>query len=178
MIQVLCESPALSEIRLGRKRLDGRKNRYLLFDFPRACSEASLSALFGFRGLTSGYTNDLVSFLCHKQREHEKQQRQLEYKIACEKADAHHCCILLRRFGLEPWKRLVEINKLNAQIAEKYYARTVFRNYIQVWKQFTDESKREKILYADECFRVILLRRSFKAWKKVLKLYLLLRLMI
>ena len=107
-----------------------------------------------------------LSFLF--QREIEKNKRQEKFKESCEKADSHYHRSLLRHFGLEPWKRLIQINKLNIQIAEKYHSRTLLGIIIAAWQEFAKESIQEKRCRADECYRILLLRRSINSWKKVI----------
>ena len=102
------------------------------------------------------------------QREIEKKKRQEKFKESCEKADIHYHHSLLRHFGLEPWKRLIQINKLNIQIAEKYHSRTLLGIVIAAWQEFAKESIQEKQYRADECYRILLLRRSINSWKKVI----------
>ena len=85
----------------------------------------------------------------------------------CFIADEHYRLSVIRRFGLYPWKNLIEISRLNEQIAVTYHARTVFKKVVTAWKDFADESKKEKQYIADECYRMILLKRCLNGWKKV-----------
>eukprot|EP00794_Sanderia_malayensis_P011203 gene11203-12378_t len=101
-----------------------------------------------------------------QEREFEKKKRQEEYKAACSKADEHYQRCLVRRLGLEPWKRLVQISRINQQIAVKYNHRYLQRLCIAAWKRYTEELREYKKVLCEDYYDKMLLKRYFVAWTK------------
>ena len=73
----------------------------------------------------------------------------------------------MKHAGLEPWKRLVQIGKLNEQIAEKYYQRNMLRTALEGWFEFTANAKEDKRVMCENFYQRMVKRRCFYAWTKV-----------
>ncbi|XP_074856227.1 coiled-coil domain-containing protein 191 isoform X2 [Carettochelys insculpta] len=110
-----------------------------------------------------------------KRREERRQQKlkELEKKRRLErerqllaKARDHYEKVLLRKQGLEPWKRLRKQAKENMVVAQKHHCLGLQRKYLLSWFQHVQESLTEKISQAEKWFSFILLRRGFRSWLK------------
>uniref|UniRef100_A0A8C0H7E7 Coiled-coil domain containing 191 n=1 Tax=Chelonoidis abingdonii TaxID=106734 RepID=A0A8C0H7E7_CHEAB len=96
-----------------------------------------------------------------KQRRLEKEQQLLA------KARDHYKKVLLRKRGLEPWKRLREQAKENMVMAQKHHCSGLQRKCLLAWLWHVQESLTEKMAQAEEFSSRMLLRRGFRSWLKV-----------
>ncbi|XP_032632718.1 coiled-coil domain-containing protein 191 isoform X2 [Chelonoidis abingdonii] len=94
-----------------------------------------------------------------KQRRLEKEQQLLA------KARDHYKKVLLRKRGLEPWKRLREQAKEN-MMAQKHHCSGLQRKCLLAWLWHVQESLTEKMAQAEEFSSRMLLRRGFRSWLK------------
>ncbi|XP_044857320.1 coiled-coil domain-containing protein 191 isoform X3 [Mauremys mutica] len=95
-----------------------------------------------------------------KQRRLEKEQQLLA------KARDHYKKVLLRKRGLEPWKRLREQAKENMVVAQKHHCSGLQRKYLLAWLRHVQESLAEKMARAEQFSSCMLLRRGFRSWLK------------
>ncbi|XP_043848807.1 coiled-coil domain-containing protein 191 [Dromiciops gliroides] len=97
-------------------------------------------------------------------RKLEKQKRVERNQQLQAKAKDHYEQALLRRKGLEPWKRLLSQSKHNMEVAESHYCSTIQRKYLLTWFHYNQESLAEKKAQADKLYSQILLKRAFRNW--------------
>ncbi|KAM4701825.1 coiled-coil domain-containing protein 191 [Discoglossus pictus] len=101
-----------------------------------------------------------------KQKELEKQMRLQRQQELEEKARGHYRKILLRSWGLRPWKRLMVQSRQDMERAEKHYSLVNQRRCLLGWRQAVQDVLNEKNSRAEELWCRILLRRSFQHWVK------------
>lgn len=101
------------------------------------------------------------------QKEKEKQLRQEQVRIKTTLATTHYQNFLLRKYGLEPLKRLTQIAQLNLEMSNKYCSGRLLRIVFVSWYTNTKQVVAEKKNKADHCYEKILLRRSLRSWQKV-----------
>ncbi|XP_074070652.1 coiled-coil domain-containing protein 191 isoform X2 [Macrotis lagotis] len=99
-----------------------------------------------------------------KMRELEKQRRAEWNQQLQAKAKAHYERALMRRKGLEPWKRLLLLTKYNMEVAGNHYCSTIQRKYLLTWFHYKQESLAEKNAQADKFYSKILLKKAFRNW--------------
>ncbi|XP_076974446.1 coiled-coil domain-containing protein 191 isoform X2 [Tamandua tetradactyla] len=103
-----------------------------------------------------------------KMKEVEKQKR-IERNQQLEAiAKEHYEKVLLRKKGLEPWKKLRMQSKQNIQVAEEHHSLAIQRNCLLSWFQCSQEILAEKMARADQFYSQILLRRVFRSWLQYL----------
>uniref|UniRef100_A0A8C5QAT6 Uncharacterized protein n=1 Tax=Leptobrachium leishanense TaxID=445787 RepID=A0A8C5QAT6_9ANUR len=101
-----------------------------------------------------------------KQLEQEKQQRlQWERELQV-KACAHYEKTLLRRLGLDPWKKLMAEFRLAAERAEGRHRAAVMKRCLVAWQVAVRDIIASKVSRADQLQTTILLRRGFQHWVK------------
>ncbi|XP_050813376.1 coiled-coil domain-containing protein 191 isoform X2 [Gopherus flavomarginatus] len=100
-----------------------------------------------------------------KLKELEKQRRLENEHQLLAKARDHYKKVLLRKWGLEPWKRLREQAKEN-MVAQKHHCSGLQRKYLLAWLWHVQESLTEKMARAEEFSSRMLLRRGFRSWLK------------
>ena len=108
----------------------------------------------------------LVSLL---QREQEK-QRQLEHnrqQIAI--ATQHYTYVILKKYGLSPWRHLVETARENLSRAVLHHNRMLLTSCFHPWLDFTEKANEERLKAAEALHQHILLRRTWRQWRKVRK---------
>ena len=88
-------------------------------------------------------------------------------KHKLELAKEHYSFTLIRKYGIEPLKRIVEIAQLNFHVSEKHRNSNLLRCVLLEWNDFTKAVIIEKNKKADNFFMYILLQRSFRSWQKV-----------
>ena len=101
------------------------------------------------------------------QRELEK-QRQLDHnrqQIAV--ATQHYASTLLKKFGMLPWRRLVEMTRENMSRATLHHNRVLQSCCFHPWLDFTRAVSEERHEAAESLNKMILLRRTWKQWRKV-----------
>ncbi|XP_008578363.1 PREDICTED: coiled-coil domain-containing protein KIAA1407 homolog [Galeopterus variegatus] len=99
-----------------------------------------------------------------KVKELEKQKRIKRNQQLEEIAKEHYKRVLIRKKGLEPWKRLRMQNKQNIQVAEEHHSLALQRKCLLTWFQHSQESLAGKTAQADQFYSQILLRRVFRSW--------------
>uniref|UniRef100_A0A8C4VFJ3 Coiled-coil domain containing 191 n=1 Tax=Gopherus evgoodei TaxID=1825980 RepID=A0A8C4VFJ3_9SAUR len=101
-----------------------------------------------------------------KLKELEKQRRLENEQQLLAKARDHYKKVLLRKWGLEPWKRLREQAKENMVVAQKHHCSGLQRKCLLAWLWHVQESLTEKMARAEEFSSRMLLRRGFRSWLK------------
>ncbi|XP_048588264.1 coiled-coil domain-containing protein 191 isoform X2 [Nematostella vectensis] len=101
-----------------------------------------------------------------RERELEKQRRLEEIRQLNVKAEQHYCRTLLMKYGLSPWRQLVAMAHQNLSSAIEHHAQALVITCFYPWLQFARENSRRQQEAADQLFRRILLRRSWRSWRK------------
>ncbi|XP_047647972.1 coiled-coil domain-containing protein 191 isoform X5 [Phacochoerus africanus] len=103
-----------------------------------------------------------------KMKELEKQERIKRNQQLDAIAKEHYKKVLLRKKGLEPWKRLRMQSKQNIQVAIEHHSLALQRKCLLTWFQWSQESLARKIAQADQFYYQILLRRVTQSWLQYL----------
>uniref|UniRef100_A0AAV2L9U7 Uncharacterized protein n=1 Tax=Knipowitschia caucasica TaxID=637954 RepID=A0AAV2L9U7_KNICA len=103
-----------------------------------------------------------------REREEEKQKQLRRRQELMSLARQHFHQTLLRRRGLAPWKRLVELAQANMQLAQSHRNLFLLRQCTLSWHHATRESLSEKEAAADQLHQHFLLQRSLGNWKKLM----------
>uniref|UniRef100_A0A8C3YKZ9 Coiled-coil domain containing 191 n=1 Tax=Catagonus wagneri TaxID=51154 RepID=A0A8C3YKZ9_9CETA len=103
-----------------------------------------------------------------KMKELEKQKRIKRNQQLEAIAKEHYEKVLLRKKGLEPWKRLRLQSKQNIQVAREHHSLALQRKCLLTWFQWSQESVARKIAQADQFYYQILLRRVTRSWLQYL----------
>ncbi|XP_032154907.1 coiled-coil domain-containing protein 191 isoform X1 [Sapajus apella] len=103
-----------------------------------------------------------------KMKELEKQKRIKRNQELEAIAKEHYKGALLRKKGLDPWKRLRMQSKQNLQVAEEHYSLLLQRKYLLTWFQCSQENLARKTAQADQFYSQILLRRVIWSWLQYL----------
>nr|XP_020143014.1 coiled-coil domain-containing protein 191 isoform X2 [Microcebus murinus] len=101
-----------------------------------------------------------------KMKELEKQKRIKRYQQLEAVAKEHYKKVLLRRKGLEPWKRLRIQSKQNMQVAEVHYSLALQKKCLLTWFHYSQENLARKTAQADQFYSQILLRRVIQSWQQ------------
>nr|XP_014337136.1 PREDICTED: coiled-coil domain-containing protein KIAA1407 homolog [Bos mutus] len=99
-----------------------------------------------------------------KMKELEKQKRIKRNQQLEAIAKEHYERVLLRKKGLEPWKRLKMQSMQNLQVAKEHHSLTLQRKCLLTWFQWSQESLAKKMAQADQFYSQILLRRVIRSW--------------
>ncbi|KAB0365051.1 hypothetical protein FD754_009207 [Muntiacus muntjak] len=99
-----------------------------------------------------------------KLKELEKQKRIKRNQQLEAIAKEHYERVLLRKKGLEPWKRLRMQSMQNLQVAKEHHSLTLQRKCLLTWFQWSQESLAKKMAQADQFYSQILLRRVIRSW--------------
>uniref|UniRef100_A0A034VNW2 Coiled-coil domain-containing protein KIAA1407 n=1 Tax=Bactrocera dorsalis TaxID=27457 RepID=A0A034VNW2_BACDO len=94
-----------------------------------------------------------------KEREH---QRALEAK---HKADEFYRRLLLRRIGMEGFKRLIIRKRENKRKCEHFRRQIFKRTYFVNWRDYYIKLRNEKQLMADDLYDKIIKRKTLCAWQ-------------
>lgn len=97
-------------------------------------------------------------------KELEKQKRIKRIQELEAVAKGHYERVLLRKKGLEPWKRLRMQSKHNIEVAEKYHSLALQRKCLLNWFQYSQETLAMKTAKADQFYSQLLYRRSIRSW--------------
>ncbi|XP_077592322.1 coiled-coil domain-containing protein 191 [Stigmatopora nigra] len=108
-----------------------------------------------------------------RMREDEKLRQMKLQQQLYDRARQHYDRKLLRHRGLAPWKRLMELTHINAELAESHHSNTLQWRCLQRWRQTARNSSSKKEDRADGLHRRHLLRQSLRYWKKLGELRLL-----
>ncbi|XP_007946042.1 coiled-coil domain-containing protein 191 [Orycteropus afer afer] len=103
-----------------------------------------------------------------KMKELEKQKRIERNQQLEAVAKEHYEKVVLRKIGLEPWKRLRMQSKQNIQVAKEHHSLAVQRKCLLAWFQSTHQSLARKAARADQFYSQILLRRVIWSWLQYL----------
>ncbi|XP_004706545.1 coiled-coil domain-containing protein 191 [Echinops telfairi] len=101
-------------------------------------------------------------------KEREKQKRIARNQQLEATAKEHYERVVLRKKGLEPWKRLRLQSKHNIQVATEHYSLAVQRKYLLAWFQCIQDNLAKKAARADRLYSQILLRRGIRSWQQYL----------
>lgn len=82
-------------------------------------------------------------------------------------ATQHYACTLLKKFGMSPWRRVVEMTRENMSSAALYHNRVLLKRCFHPWLEFTRRVNEERLEAADALCKNILLRRTWRQWRKV-----------
>lgn len=82
-------------------------------------------------------------------------------------ADLHYEKTLLTKYGMEPWKVLLEIKKNNMERAKKLQRIQLMRKVFLNWMWYTDDQVIERNFKATEHYRKKTLAKYFEGFKKV-----------
>ncbi|XP_007431791.1 coiled-coil domain-containing protein 191 isoform X1 [Python bivittatus] len=99
-------------------------------------------------------------------KELEKQRRLEREQQLLSKAEDHYIKVLLKKQGLEPWKRLIEQSEENMVIAQRHHCTRLQQKCLLAWLHHMQEILSRKIAQAEELYFCQLLRRSFRSWIK------------
>ncbi|XP_034473836.1 calponin homology domain-containing protein DDB_G0272472 [Drosophila innubila] len=72
--------------------------------------------------------------------------------------------LLLRRVGMEGFKRLLQRKRDNQVKCEEFSRRLYKRKYFHAWRSFTEFRQRERRIRADQCYYRALKRRVLHGW--------------
>ncbi|NXD07179.1 CC191 protein, partial [Nothocercus nigrocapillus] len=101
-----------------------------------------------------------------KLKEAEKQRRLEKEQQLQTKAREHYEKVLLRKWGLLPWKRLREKAKENLVVARRHHGLDLQRKCLMAWLQHTQQGLMEKVSQAEDFYSLSLLRMGFRNWLK------------
>ncbi|KAM6900238.1 coiled-coil domain-containing protein 191 [Xenentodon cancila] len=102
-----------------------------------------------------------------QEREEEKQRELKRQQELTGVARQHYHKTLLLRWGLAPWKCLIQIRQASLELAENHHTLFLLRRCTLQWKQSAMESVFEKEACADRLYQRILVQRSLSCWKKL-----------
>lgn len=97
-------------------------------------------------------------------KELEKQKRIKRNQELEAVAKDHYEKILLKKKGLEPWKKLRMQSKQNTEIAEEHHSLALQRKCLLSWFQCSQESLAMKTAKADQFYSQLLCRKVFQSW--------------
>lgn len=80
------------------------------------------------------------------------------------KAVQFHRRLLLRRVGMEAFKRLLQRKRDNLVKCEEFRRRLYKRNFFNAWRSYTEYKQAQKRSRANLCYRRITKRRALRAW--------------
>ncbi|XP_036992743.2 coiled-coil domain-containing protein 191 isoform X2 [Artibeus jamaicensis] len=103
-----------------------------------------------------------------KMRELEKHRRIKRNQQLEAVARDHYESVLLRKKGLEPWKRLRIQSKQNMQVAKEHHSLALQRKCLLAWLQLSQESLVKKTAQATQFHAQTLLRRVIRSWLQYL----------
>ncbi|XP_022220908.2 LOW QUALITY PROTEIN: trichohyalin [Drosophila obscura] len=72
--------------------------------------------------------------------------------------------LLLRRVGMEAFKRLLQRKRDNLVKSEEFRRKLYKKNAFRFWREYTAFRQREKLVRAEQCWRRILKRRALNEW--------------
>ncbi|XP_033002439.1 coiled-coil domain-containing protein 191 [Lacerta agilis] len=101
-----------------------------------------------------------------KVKELEKQRRLEREQQLFSKAKKHYDRFLLKKQGLEPWKRLIQQTRGNMLVAQRHHCFRLQRKCLLAWLHHMQEILAGKVAQAEGLYSRLLLRRSFRIWIK------------
>ncbi|XP_051005921.1 coiled-coil domain-containing protein 191 [Acomys russatus] len=99
-----------------------------------------------------------------KMKELEKQKRIKRNQELEAMAKDHYEKVLLRKKGLEPWKRLRMQSKQSIERAKEHHSLALQRKCLLSWFQCSQESLATKTAKADQLYSQLLCRKVFQSW--------------
>ncbi|XP_077783282.1 coiled-coil domain-containing protein 191 isoform X3 [Podarcis muralis] len=99
-----------------------------------------------------------------KVKELEKQRRLEREQQLLSKAKEHYEKFLLKKQGLEPWKRLIQQTQEDMVVAQRHHCFRLQRKCLLAWLHHTQEILAGKVAQAEGLYSRLLLRRSFRNW--------------
>ncbi|KAM9583261.1 coiled-coil domain-containing protein 191 isoform 4-T4 [Trichechus inunguis] len=99
-----------------------------------------------------------------KRKELEKQKRIERNQQLEALAKEHYGRVVLRKKGLEPWKRLRMQSKQNIQVAKEHHCLAIQRKCLLAWFWCSQDSLARKAAWADRLYSQILQRRAIRSW--------------
>ncbi|KAG8509540.1 Coiled-coil domain-containing protein 191 [Galemys pyrenaicus] len=103
-----------------------------------------------------------------RMKELEKQKRIKRNQQMEAIAKEHYERVLLRKNGLEPWKRLRIQSKQNMQVAKEHHSSALQRKCLLTWFLHSQESLARKTAQADHFYSQVLLRKVIRSWLQYL----------
>ncbi|XP_023584627.1 coiled-coil domain-containing protein 191 [Trichechus manatus latirostris] len=103
-----------------------------------------------------------------KMKELEKQKRIERNQQLEALAKEHYGRVVLRKKGLEPWKRLRMQSKQNIQVAKEHHCLAIQRKCLLAWFWCSQDSLARKAAWADRLYSQILQRRAIRSWLQYL----------
>ena len=122
---------------------------------------------FGFVVVVVCFSPTNVFTFLLSQCELEKQRQLAHNRHQITMATQHYVTTLLAKFGLLPWRRLVEITHENMSRATLHHNRVLLSCCFYPWLEHTRKMKEERERAAQSLYNRILLRRTWKQWRKV-----------
>ncbi|NXA40720.1 CC191 protein, partial [Eudromia elegans] len=101
-----------------------------------------------------------------KLKEMEKQRRLEKEQQLQTKAREHYEKVLLRKWGLLPWKSLREKAKENLVVAQRHHSLGLQQKCLMAWLQHIQQGLMEKVSRAEDFYSLSLLRMGFRSWLK------------
>ncbi|KAK3711749.1 hypothetical protein QZH41_020139, partial [Actinostola sp. cb2023] len=101
-----------------------------------------------------------------QERESEKQRRTEQLRTLNTKATEHYCRTLLMKNGISPWKQLVAMAHQNMSSAVEHHSQALVITCFYPWLQWTRENHAKKNEAADQLYRRLLVRKSWRSWRK------------
>uniref|UniRef100_A0A670IF17 Coiled-coil domain containing 191 n=1 Tax=Podarcis muralis TaxID=64176 RepID=A0A670IF17_PODMU len=98
-----------------------------------------------------------------KVKELEKQRRLEREQQLLSKAKEHYERFLLKKQGLEPWKRLMQQTQED-MVAQRHHCFRLQRKCLLAWLHHMQEILAGKVAQAEGLYSRLLLRRSFRKW--------------
>uniref|UniRef100_A0A670IF08 Coiled-coil domain containing 191 n=1 Tax=Podarcis muralis TaxID=64176 RepID=A0A670IF08_PODMU len=99
-----------------------------------------------------------------KVKELEKQRRLEREQQLLSKAKEHYERFLLKKQGLEPWKRLMQQTQEDMVVAQRHHCFRLQRKCLLAWLHHMQEILAGKVAQAEGLYSRLLLRRSFRKW--------------
>ncbi|CAO2631909.1 Coiled-coil domain-containing protein 191 [Lemmus lemmus] len=99
-----------------------------------------------------------------KMKELEKQKRIKRNQELELIAKDHYEKVLLRKKGLEPWKRLRMQSKESIEVAEEHYSLALQRKCLLSWFRYSQEALAVRTAQADQLYSQLLCRSVLRSW--------------
>lgn len=106
-----------------------------------------------------------------KAERHEKRQRQQDFEkfqLLNRRAVINNETRLLKRYGLDPWKQLIQEKRINEIWAEKHFEKHIKKQCLQDWIHWTKSNQIMRRVKAEEFERQKLLTNSLGKWMEVM----------
>nr|XP_026689584.1 coiled-coil domain-containing protein 191 isoform X1 [Ciona intestinalis] len=101
-----------------------------------------------------------------EQKEKEKQDWIIRMRELKRIAEDHYRRTLMKKLGINPWKKLMEIGKKKMEVAVYHHCCQATRVAFHIWKTNVKEKRTERENKADLLYNVLLKRKSLSSWRK------------